>query len=67
MRSTESIMVLLGLLIIILAGFVPLFDSRDRPQMIRQECEMFYGQAGRAAVEHCMAERSGYEERVARQ
>ena len=56
MRPIDLVLILLGILIIILAGFGPLFGGHDRQERIRQECAMFYGPNGPAAVAHCVTE-----------
>jgi hypothetical protein len=54
-RLPEILLILLSIVILVLAGFGPLFGSQDRRRdVIPQECEMFYGPSGRAAVSHCM-------------
>lgn len=55
-RPTEIILILLSIVIMLLAGFGPLFDSPDRSEAVAQECRMFYGSSGPSAVARCMAE-----------
>ena len=55
-RVPEFVLILLSISIVILVGFGPLFTLRDRPDRIREECELFYGPSGRVAVAHCMSE-----------
>ena len=66
MRPPDIVLILLSIVIIVLAGFGPLFGSRDRPDMIPQECEMFYGPSGPDAVTHCMTEMAQRSARIAR-
>jgi hypothetical protein len=55
-RTPDLVVILLSIVVILLAGFGPLFAARDRPDMIPQECEMFYGPSGPDAVANCMRE-----------
>ena len=59
MRRPEIIMLVLSLFIIALAGVGPLIGSHDSIDVMRQECELFYGQGGPASVSHCMTEMAG--------
>jgi hypothetical protein len=65
-RLTEIVLILLGLTILILVGFGPLFAARDRYATIRQECELFYGGGGPDAVAHCMTEMARHSTAAAR-
>jgi len=56
MRPVDIVLILLSILIIVLAGFAPLFPSDGSQDRIHRECEMFYGPNGPDAVIHCMAE-----------
>jgi hypothetical protein len=66
-RVPEFVIILLAGMIIFLAGFSPLFDSRHRVDLARQECEMFYGHGGPSWVAHCVTEMAERSARVARQ
>jgi len=57
-RSTDLVLIVLSIMIIGLAGFAPLFGARDRNDVIRHECEVFYGPSGPDATAHCLAEMS---------
>ena len=56
MRPTEIVLIALSVLIVLLIGFGPLLGPDHSARTIRQECEMFYGPSGVAAVDHCVSE-----------
>ena len=66
MRPPEILLILLSVVIIVLAGFGPLFGSRNRPDMVPQECELFYGPSGPDAVTHCITEMAQHSAGLAR-
>ena len=55
-RLPEIMLIALSLTIIALAGFGPLFGSRDPNHRIHAECQMFYGFGGQGEVAHCVTE-----------
>jgi hypothetical protein len=55
-RPPEIVLILLSIVVLVFAGFGPLFGSHDRHDAISQECEMFYGPSGRDAVARCLTE-----------
>ncbi len=65
MRPIEILFVTLGVLVIVLVGFAPLFPivlvgfaplfpSEPPERRIKHECRLFYGPSGDAAVEACL-------------
>jgi len=54
MRPIEILLVTLGVLVIVLVGFAPLFPSEPPERRIKHECRLFYGPSGDAAVEACL-------------
>ena len=54
MRPIEILLVTLGVLVIVLVGFAPLFPWEPPERRIKHECRLFYGPSGYAAVEACL-------------
>jgi hypothetical protein len=54
MRPIEILFVTLGVLVIVLVGFVPLFPSKAPERRIEHECRLFYSPSGDAAVGACL-------------
>jgi hypothetical protein len=46
MRPIEILLVTLSVLVIMLAGFAPLFPSEPPERRIKHECRLFYGPSG---------------------
>ena len=63
MRAVDIVLITLSVLIITLIGLVPLFPTEPLAKRIEQECRLFYGPSGDAAVEACNERMSRYAER----
>jgi hypothetical protein len=63
MRTVDVLLITLSVLIITLIGLAPLFPPEPPAKRIEQECRLFYGPSGDAAVEACNSHMSLYAER----